>query len=201
VEATPEAERLTLALPAELPAGDHRLRLAFSGRLNDNLVGLYRSRYRDDAGREHTLLTTHFEATDARRCFPCWDEPDLKASFVMTLVVPDGLTALTNAPEIGREAAAEGFTRVRFAESMVMSTYLVCVVVRPLALSPASDADGVRSGSCAGLTVCTWRPTRMSSRVFALGGSAPTSASRTRAKARSGRDPDFAAAPWRTSGS
>jgi puromycin-sensitive aminopeptidase len=138
-----EAERLTLRLASELPAGDYTVRLAFTGRLNDHMVGMYRSRYRDDAADEHILITTHFEATDARRNFPCWDEPDLKASFAMTLVVPDGLTALANTPEIGREAAAPGFTRVRFAESMVMSTYLVCVVVGPLALTPPSDARGV----------------------------------------------------------
>jgi len=143
VESDPESERLTVLFQGEISAGDYTLRLAFTARLNDHMVGLYRSRYRDDAGTEHILLTTHFEATDARRCFPCWDEPDLKATFLMTLVVPDGLTALANTPEIGREAATAGFTRVHFAESMVMSTYLVCVVVGPLALTPALDAGGV----------------------------------------------------------
>ncbi len=138
-----KAERLTLTLDSALPAGDHTIRLAFTARLSDDMVGLYRSRYRDDAGGEHILIAADFEATNARRGFPCWDEPDLKASFVMTLVVPDGLTALTNTPEIGREAAEPGFTRVRFAESMAMSTYLVCVVVGALALTPPSDARGV----------------------------------------------------------
>jgi puromycin-sensitive aminopeptidase len=138
-----ETERLTLMLDRELSAGDYTVRLAYTGRLSDGMAGLYRSRYTDDAGNEHILIATHFEVTDARRNFPCWDEPDLKASFAMTLVVPDGLTALTNAPEIGRETADEGFVRVRFAESMVMSTYLVCVVVGPLALTPPSDARGV----------------------------------------------------------
>ncbi len=137
------AERLTLTLAAELPAGDYTVRLAFSAPLNDHMVGIYRSRYRDDAGDEQIVITTHFEATDARRNFPCWDEPDLKASFTMTLVVPDGMTALANTPEIGREAADPGFTRVRFAESMVMSTYLVCVLVGRLALTPPTFSRGV----------------------------------------------------------
>lgn len=144
-EAVPDAaaERLTLTLDSALPPGRYTVRLDFTARLSDHMEGMYRSRYRDDAGNEQFLMTTHFEATTARRSFPCWDEPDLKASFVMTLVVPDGLTALTNTPEIGREAAGSGFSRVRFAPSMVMSTYLVCVVVGRLALTPPSDAGGV----------------------------------------------------------
>ena len=92
---------------------------------------MYRSRFTDDAGREHVIITTHFEATDARRDFPCWDEPDLKATFAVTLVVPEDLIALTNTPEIEREPADPGFARVRFAPRCVMSTYLVCVVVGP----------------------------------------------------------------------
>ena len=130
-----EAGRLTLELPSELEPGDYALRLEFTGRLSDLMEGMYRSRYTDDAGEDHVIITTHFEATDARRNFPCWDEPDLKATFAMTLVVPEGLTALTNTPEIGREPADPGFERIRFAESMVMSTYLVCVVVGDLALT------------------------------------------------------------------
>jgi len=84
----PSAGRITLELPDELAAGSYTLRLSFTGRLSDLMEGMYRSRFTDDAGRDHVLITTHFEATDARRNFPCWDEPDLKASFQMTLVVP-----------------------------------------------------------------------------------------------------------------
>ena len=136
-KAVPDAAagRLTLELPSVLAPGDYTLRLEFSGRLSDLMEGMYRSRYTDDAGDEHVIITTHFEATDARRNFPCWDEPDLKASFTLTLVVPEGVTALTNTPEIGREPADPGFVRIRFAESMVMSTYLVCIVVGHLALT------------------------------------------------------------------
>jgi puromycin-sensitive aminopeptidase len=135
-----EAERVTLELPVELGPGDHSLRLDFTGRLSDLMEGMYRSRYTDDTGDEHVIITTHFEATDARRNFPCWDEPDLKAVFQVSLVVPEGVTALTNTPEVGREAADPGFVRVRFDESMVMSTYLVCVVVGDLALTEPSYA-------------------------------------------------------------
>jgi len=129
------AGRLTLELPTEVAPGDYTVRLEFTGRLSDLMEGMYRSRYTDDEGVDHVIITTHFEATDARRNFPCWDEPDLKASFELTLVVPEDLTAITNTPEIGREAADPGFVRIRYAESMVMSTYLVCIVVGHLALT------------------------------------------------------------------
>jgi aminopeptidase N len=135
-----EAERVALALPNELEAGSYTLRMDFTGRLSDLMEGMYRSRYTDDAGVDHVIITTHFEATDARRNFPCWDEPDLKASFQLTLVVPDEVTALTNTPELDREPADPGFVRVRFDESIVMSTYLVCVVVGHLALTEPSYA-------------------------------------------------------------
>jgi puromycin-sensitive aminopeptidase len=131
----PDAERVALRLPEHLEAGAHTLRCAFTGRLSDLMEGMYRSRYVDDAGDEHVIITTHFEATDARRNFPCWDEPDLKATFQLTLVVPDDVVALTNTPEIDREPADPGLIRVRFEESMRMSTYLVCVVVGHLALT------------------------------------------------------------------
>jgi puromycin-sensitive aminopeptidase len=136
----PSAGRITLELPGELATGDYTLRLSFTGKLSDLMEGMYRSRFTDDAGAEHLIITTHFEATDARRNFPCWDEPDLKASFQMTLVVPDGMSALTNTPELDREPAGDGYTRVRFDRSMVMSTYLVCVVVGGLGLTEPSFA-------------------------------------------------------------
>ncbi len=62
--------------------------------LNDKLVGFYRSTFTDDDGVERVLATTQMEATDARRAFPCWDEPDVKAVFAVTLVVPDDLLAV-----------------------------------------------------------------------------------------------------------
>ncbi|MGZ4149221.1 MAG: M1 family metallopeptidase, partial [Actinomycetota bacterium] len=133
---------LTLALVEAAEPGEWTLSLVFAGALNDRLTGLYRSTF-DDAGVERVIAATHFEATDARMAFPCWDEPDLKATFGMTLVVGDGLTALSNAPEIGREPAGDGRVRVRFADTMAMSTYLVCAIVGPLSATEALDATGV----------------------------------------------------------
>ena len=139
----PEAERVTLALGEEAVPGEWTLRLGFRGTLNDRLTGFYRSTFVDDEGAEQTVATSHFEATDARMAFPCWDEPDLKAVFGVTLVVADGLTALSNGPEVEREPSSDGRVRVRFADTMLMSTYLVCLVVGPLAVTEPRDARGV----------------------------------------------------------
>ena len=137
-----EAERATLTFDRPLPAGPARLHLRFRGALNDKLVGFYRSTFTDEAGAERVLATTQMEATDARRAFPCWDEPDAKAVFGVTLVVPDGLLAISNAGELGREPAGAGRVAVRFADTIPMSTYLVAFVVGPLEVTGPVDVDG-----------------------------------------------------------
>jgi puromycin-sensitive aminopeptidase len=136
-------ERAVLSFEEPVPAGDHTLRLTFSGVLNDQLQGFYRSRFTDAEGVSHTIATTQFEATDARRAFPCWDEPDRKASFVVTLIVDENLTAISNSEieEVGD--AGPGKKRCRFAETMRMSTYLAAFVVGPFELTEPVDVDGV----------------------------------------------------------
>jgi puromycin-sensitive aminopeptidase len=138
----PELQRATLQLETPVEPGPYTLDIRFRGELNDQLHGFYRSTYTDDDGA-HTIATTQFEAADARRAFPCWDEPDLKAVFGITLVVPGGVVALSNGPEIEREDAAEGRVRVRFADTMSMSTYLVAFVVGRLEITESLDVDGV----------------------------------------------------------
>ncbi|MFV1969738.1 MAG: M1 family peptidase, partial [Acidimicrobiia bacterium] len=90
-------ERATLTVESELPAGPARIVISFTGTLNDDLRGFYRSVYKTDEGVEKTIATTQFEATDARRAFPCWDQPDFKATYMVTLIVEDGLMAVSNA--------------------------------------------------------------------------------------------------------
>ena len=138
-----EAERLAVGLDGELASGPATLHVVFAGILNDKLRGFYRSTFDDDEGVSHTIATTQFEATDARRAFPCWDEPDLKATFALTLDVPDGLSAVSNAAEVSSQPSEGGGRRVRFADTMVMSTYLVAVVVGPLVATEPVDVEGV----------------------------------------------------------
>ena len=95
-------ERARLIFPSPLTPGEWRLTLVFTGILNDKLHGFYRSTYKDGAGATHTIAATQFEATDARRAFPCWDEPAFKAVFAVTLVVPERLVAVSNTSAIAR---------------------------------------------------------------------------------------------------
>jgi puromycin-sensitive aminopeptidase len=124
-------ERARLTFPQAAAPGPWRLRLTFRGALNDKLRGFYRSTYKDSTGAPRALAATQFEATDARRAFPCWDEPDFKAVFAPTLVIDPALTAVSNTPVL-EERREGGKKVVRFADSMRMSTYLVAFIVGEL---------------------------------------------------------------------
>jgi len=136
-----DAERVTLRPPARLGPGRHWCELGFSGTLNDKLRGFYRSTYTTPDGEQRTIATTQFEPTDARRAFPCVDEPDAKAVFSVTLEVPEDLLAISNA-EVVSETVSDGLRRVHFADTVPMSTYLVAFVVGPLERSGPVDVDG-----------------------------------------------------------
>ncbi|MFN0091171.1 MAG: M1 family metallopeptidase [Acidimicrobiales bacterium] len=138
----PAAERATITPARPVEAGPATLHLRFRGVLNDKLHGFYRSSFTDRDGRARTIAVTQFEATDARRAFPCWDEPEHKAVFAITLVVEDGLFALSNAAQVSDEPTGDGRRRVRFADTMPMSTYLVAMVVGPLEATDPVDVDG-----------------------------------------------------------
>ena len=121
-------QRVRLSFPGSIRPGDWRLSLSFRGRLNDQLRGFYRSTYTDQSGQTQMIAATQFEATDARRAFPCWDEPDFKAVFATTLVIDPGLTAVSNT-KVHSESIEGDKKVVRFADSIKMSTYLVAFIV------------------------------------------------------------------------
>jgi puromycin-sensitive aminopeptidase len=124
-------ERCRLAVAEPLATGAGRLRLVFRGRLNDKLRGFYRSVYKDPTGVPRTMAATQFEATDARRSFPCWDEPAFKAVFNVTLAIDPALTAVSNTRVVA-ETREGGLKIVRFADTIKMPTYLVAFVVGEL---------------------------------------------------------------------
>jgi puromycin-sensitive aminopeptidase len=150
----PSTERLTVTPHERLPTGATLLELTFTGILNDKLRGFYRSTYiapsadgdgdgADGEAGQRVIATTQMQATDCRRAFPCWDEPDLKAVFGITLVIDPALFAVSNGPEVAREDRPGGQVAVRFADTMVMSTYLVAFVVGPLEATDPVDVDGI----------------------------------------------------------
>jgi len=137
-----ESERLSLGFEQPIETGTATISITFTGILNDDLHGFYRSTYSTADGESKTIATTQFEATDARRAFPCWDEPDLKATFSVELIVEEGLLAVSNAAEVGRVAAGPGKVKVSFARTMKMSTYLVAFIVGELEATEPHDVDG-----------------------------------------------------------
>ena len=128
-------ERARFVFPAAIAPGEWKLTLRFTGTLNDRLHGFYRSTYKDAAGASHTIAATQFEATDARRGFPCWDEPAFKAVFGVTLVVAETLAAVSNSAVAREESLGAGRRAVQFADTIRMSTYLVAFVVGELEAS------------------------------------------------------------------
>ncbi|KUF98031.1 33 kDa inner dynein arm light chain [Phytophthora nicotianae] len=129
------------------------LKLQFHGFLNDQLRGFYRTEY-EHQGEKRVLAVTQFEACDARRAFVCWDEPALKATFEISMVTETDLVALSNAHVVETLVRPKKNAHIRkntrsdvggamekvwkFAESPVMSTYLVAMVVGTSRL----DSDG-----------------------------------------------------------
>jgi puromycin-sensitive aminopeptidase len=137
-------ERLMLQLATPIEPGTATLTITFRGILNDMLRGFYRSTFVDDEGVSRTIATTQMQATDCRRAFPCWDEPDFKAVFGVTLVIPESLQAISNGPELSRSTRPDQHVAVTFADTMKMSSYLVAFVVGPLEMTEPIDVDGVQ---------------------------------------------------------
>ncbi len=133
-------ERAIIRFDRALEPGEWTLKLAFRGILNNKLHGFYRSHYEDPTGKSHTIATTQFESTDARRAFPCWDEPELKARFRVTLVIDENLTAISNARQETARAVGRGKKEVVFRETIPMSTYLVAFIVGEFEATEPVDA-------------------------------------------------------------
>ena len=137
-----EDETLTISLESEIAPGNAEISIQFVGQLNDRLLGFYRSSYKDIKGDERYLATTQFESTDARRAFPCWDEPEHKATFDVTLVIPEHLTAVSNMPVISQIPANHGKTAVNFDTTPVMSTYLLAFIVGDISCIEQKSTSG-----------------------------------------------------------
>ncbi|KAI8998411.1 peptidase family M1-domain-containing protein [Gaertneriomyces semiglobifer] len=129
------AETLTLAFPHEIPAGSTAtLHIVYTGIHNDAMAGFYRSSYTENGEKKH-MVVTQFEATDARRALPCWDEPNLKATFDVTLNIDRALTALSNMDvkeEKDTEIDGLQLKTVKFNTTPIMSTYLLAMAVGDL---------------------------------------------------------------------
>jgi aminopeptidase 2 len=127
----------TVSFPTPLKAGSEAtLTLKFTGELNDKMSGFYRSSFKDSKGVTKYLATTQMEPTDARRAFPCFDEPALKAKFTVTLIADKHLTCLGNMDIVSEKDIdgkyGNGKKAVTFGETPLMSSYLLAFVVGEL---------------------------------------------------------------------
>lgn len=136
-------ESATLLFSKKIAPGKAKLTLSFRGILNDHMRGFYKSRYHVD-GTERIMATTQFEANDARRCIPCFDEPAMKASFQVSLVVPNGKEAISNMLPTDIKEHSEGYKIVSFEKTPIMSTYLLAFLVGDFEYIEKTTKKGVR---------------------------------------------------------
>jgi puromycin-sensitive aminopeptidase len=119
-----------------------KLTLVFRGILNEKMRGFYRSKYIFKE-KEHYIATTQFESTDARRAFPCFDEPAHKAIFHVSLIVPKGKTTISNTLPVSVAEHSAGLEIIKFSPTPKMSTYLVAFIVGDFEYIEKKSKQGV----------------------------------------------------------
>lgn len=125
-----------------IPKGKVKLNLVFKGVLNDKMRGFYKSSYNVN-GNIHNMATTQFEATDARRAFPCFDEPAQKAVFNVSLIVPKGKTAISNTLPVSVSEHSTGLEILKFSPTPKMSTYLLAFIIGDFEYLEQKSKNGV----------------------------------------------------------
>ena len=139
-----QKQQATLTVPNLIPAGQASIAITYSGLLNNELRGFYLSK---TARRNYAV--TQFEATDARRAFPSFDEPAMKATFDISLVIDSGDTGISNSPIVkDTQGPSDGKHTVTFLTTPKMSTYLVAFLVGDFQCT-SGEQDGVTIRSCA----------------------------------------------------
>ncbi len=137
-----DATKQTLALPVTLAPGRHVITLAFRGKIGTQAEGFFVDKYPTPTG-DKLMLGTQFEPTDARRVFPCWDEPVYRATYDITLVVREKLMAVTNMPAVRETPLGTGWKEVSFARTPAMASYLVALYAGEFE-ALEGEQDGVR---------------------------------------------------------
>ncbi len=157
-----EKEQAVFSFPQLLPAGPVRLHIRYAGTLNGQLRGFYLSK---TATRSYAI--SQFEPTDARRAFPSFDEPALKATFDVSLTVDTGDTAISNTNSISDQPAGAGKHTLHFATTPRMSTYLVAFLVGDFQCT-SGESDGVPIRGCATPGKVTLTPYAVKAAEFVL---------------------------------
>jgi len=119
-----DAQQLTLTLPVAAKVGNHTISFAWTGKINESAAGFFAIDYTNNDGSKARMLATQFEAPDARRFAPMWDEPSFKAKFTLSAVAPKGQLAFSNMPAI-KTVRKDGTQLYRFGQTPIMSSYLL----------------------------------------------------------------------------
>jgi len=138
-------ETVTFTFPEKLKTGTGLLAVSYSGLITGNMKGLYRSKYFTASGEERYSAVTQLEPAFARTVLPCWDEPGVKATFDVSLIVAKHLVALSNMPVVKETTyeSDDSLKVVSFERSPIMSTYLLALVVGEYEYVEDRDSDGV----------------------------------------------------------
>ena len=145
VDYLPEEERISLVFENEITKGDWQLYLEFEAEIVDELRGFYRSSFKDKDDKDVWIATTQFEPTAARMAFPCWDEPEFKAVFSISLTTDSELIRISN-EKVLNESSENNRTTTKFVDSMRMSTYLVAFVIGPLEVTKIGKSETTEVG-------------------------------------------------------
>ncbi|KAL9985906.1 hypothetical protein ACROYT_G008359 [Oculina patagonica] len=146
-------EMISISLGSELQSGKYYfLVIEFNSVLSRGLSGFYLSTYKSPSGETRYLATTHFEPTDARNAFPCFDEPNMKAMFSIVIVRKKHHVALANMPLNRTDGCGDAseLCTDHFQRSVDMSTYLVAFVI--------SDFASISKQTARGVKVSVWAP-------------------------------------------
>ncbi len=138
-----KSETVTIKLSQKLPKGKTKISLTFTGILNDKMRGFYRSRYVHN-GKTYHMGVTQFESTDARRAFPCFDEPSQKATFDVSLRVPLDRTVISNTLEEEILEHEGEYKVVKFERSPKMSSYLLAFIIGHFEYIEATTPEKVK---------------------------------------------------------
>jgi aminopeptidase N len=138
-------QQATLSFAAPVKAGKHRLVIDYAGKINQQAIGMFRIDYDKDDGGKDQVLATQFEAPDARRFAPMWDEPGKKATFTLTVTAPANRAVYSNMPQAKTEPLAGGLQKVTFAETPKMSSYLLFMAIGDLERI-SKNVDGIDLG-------------------------------------------------------
>lgn len=136
------ATKQTLTLPVTLAPGRHAITIAYRGKIGTQAEGFFVDRYPTATG-DKLMLGTQFEPTDARRVFPCWDEPVYRATYDVTLVVREKLMAVANMPATRENPLGNGWKEVTFARTPAMASYLIALYAGEFE-TVEGEQDGVK---------------------------------------------------------